>query len=111
MAALQLSWLSSLKTTALFSSTNQHKSTLFKVPFSQNWSQSSDEASNPESPNSEQVAPVDPVKLAFEKAKAYKKTKVNPDGDSIPASVKVAMDKTREYKENGSESIIASGKN
>ncbi|MBA0813970.1 hypothetical protein Gohar_027782 [Gossypium harknessii] len=110
MAALQHSWLSSLKTTALFSSTNQHKSSLFKVPFSQNWSQSSDEASNPESPNSEEAAPVDPVKLAFEKAKSYKKTKVNPDGDSSPASVKVAKEKTSEYKENESESIIASVK-
>ncbi|XVF84090.1 hypothetical protein PTKIN_Ptkin16aG0546800 [Pterospermum kingtungense] len=142
MAVLQHSWLSSLNNTILFSS-NRQKNSPFKLSLSQN--QPSDEASMPISLNSEETAPesvqgpVDPVKLAFERAKAYKKTKVNPDskteesagGDAggygkktdgskeISASVKVAMEKPREYKENkgvfgdvdnSSEGIIGSGK-
>ncbi|XVF24215.1 hypothetical protein REPUB_Repub13aG0108500 [Reevesia pubescens] len=141
--ALQHSWLSSFKTTALFSSINHQKYSPFKLSFSQN--QSNDETSIPISPNSEETAPesaqgpVDPVKLAFERAKAYKKTKVNPDskteqnpegnfgGDGkktdgskeISASVKVAMEKAKKYKENtgalggadnSNESRIGSGK-
>ncbi|XWS74739.1 hypothetical protein CRYUN_Cryun01aG0023500 [Craigia yunnanensis] len=124
MAALQHSWLSSLNTTALLSSSNHQKNSPFKVSFSQN--QPNDEASMAISPKSEETTPesaqgpVDPIKLAFERAKAYKKTKVNPDskieqnpgGDSggdgkktdgskeTSASVKVAMEKAREYKEN-----------
>ncbi|XVE69516.1 hypothetical protein DITRI_Ditri09bG0158300 [Diplodiscus trichospermus] len=143
MAAVQHSWLSSLNTTALFSSSNHKKKSPFKLSFSQN--QSNDEAPMPISPNSEATTPesaqgpVDPVKLAFERAKAYKKTKVNPDskteqnpgGDSlgngkesdgseeISASVKAAMEKEKEYKENkgvldgvedSSEGRIGSGK-
>ncbi|XP_021295738.1 uncharacterized protein LOC110425222 isoform X2 [Herrania umbratica] len=144
MAVLQHSWLSTFNTTALFSSFNPQKNSPFKLSFSQ--TRSNDEASQPISPNLEETipestkGPVDPVKLAFERAKAYKKMKVNPDskteqnpgGDSgrdrkktggskeIPASVKVAMGKAREYKENtvvlggvdnASESRIASVKN
>ncbi|XP_022743540.1 uncharacterized protein LOC111294490 [Durio zibethinus] len=145
MSALQWCCLSSLKTTAPLSSTNNQKKSPFKISFSQN--QTSDEASQPISPSFEETASestqvqghIDPVKLAFERAKAYKKTKVNPDskteqnpeGDSdgdgrktdgskeIPVSVKVAMEKAREYKENSgvlggvennSESRISSGK-
>lgn len=131
MAALQHSWLSSLNTTLLFSSKHQ-KNSPFKLSFSQN--QPSDE---PVSLNSEETAPeyaqgpvvVDPVKLAFEKAKAYRKTKVNPDsskteqnpgedagGDvkrtdgskEISSSVKVAMGETTGVLDG--EGIIRSGK-
>lgn len=130
MAALQHSWLSSLNTTLLFSSKHQ-KNSPFKLSFSQN--QPSDE---PVSLNSEETAPeyaqgpvvVDPVKLAFEKAKAYRKTKVNPDsskteqnpgedagGDvkrtdgskEISSSVKVAMGETTGVLDG--EGIIRSG--
>ncbi|GMI87337.1 hypothetical protein like AT2G38780 [Hibiscus trionum] len=107
MAALQHSWLSSLKSPALFPPTNHHKNSLFKLSFSQS---QSDEASKSNSPNSLPTAPVDPVKLAFERAKSYKKTKVNPGGDSggdaqNTDGVKVAME-----KENGSEPTVASVK-
>ncbi|EOY17619.1 Uncharacterized protein TCM_042398 isoform 3 [Theobroma cacao] len=133
MAALQHSWLSTLNTTAFFSSSNRQKNSPFKLSFSQ---KPNSEETSPESAE----GPVDPVKLPFERAKAYKKMKVNPDSKTepnpgedsgrdrkktdgskeIPASVKVALRKAREYKENtgvlggvdnASESRIASGKN
>ncbi|KAL4289682.1 hypothetical protein GQ457_14G026570 [Hibiscus cannabinus] len=112
MAALQHSWLSSLKSSALVPPTNHHKYSLFRLSFSQT---QSDEASKSNSPNSEETPPVDPVKLAFQRAKAYKKTKVNPGGDSggdgkNTDGVKVAMEKPSEYKENGSDPTIASVK-
>ncbi|KAE8695484.1 receptor protein kinase CLAVATA1-like [Hibiscus syriacus] len=109
MAALQRSWLSSLKSTALFPPANHHKNSLFKLSFSQS---QNDEASKSNSPNSEETAPVDPIKLAFERAKAYKKTTVNPGGGDGKNTdgVKFAVEKASEYKENGSESTIASVK-
>lgn len=114
MASLQLqpSWLSSLSKnpSSLFPS----RTSLFKVSLSVN--SSSAESSNPASQNSPEPdpGPVDPVKLAFEKAKQYKKSKIEKSpvegsasgGDVIEKnkqvsdSVKVAMDNAKEYKKN-----------
>lgn len=84
MAALQGSWLSSLNTISptkrtLFTPTNVKKYCSFK-PFRISYSLNSanDEPPQPSSPNSPETTseaeagPVDPVKLAFAKAKAYK---------------------------------------
>ena len=86
MASLQPSWFSSLNTISpskptFFPSTNLNKSNSFK-PFklSSSTNQSNAESSEPISPNSPETAPepepasIDPVKLAFEKAKSYKKS-------------------------------------
>lgn len=67
-------------------------------------------------------AAIDPVKLAFEKAKAYKKeaksklvSKIeqNPFEDSgnkdVPVSVKVAMERAKEYNKN--KGVVGGGKN
>lgn len=67
-------------------------------------------------------AAIDPVKLAFEKAKAYKKeaksklvSKIeqNPVEDSgnkeVPVSVKVAMERAKEYNKN--KGVVGGGKN
>lgn len=135
MASLQPSWLSSLNTISstkptLFPSSNlnkPHPSKPFKLSFSLN--PANDESSQPISP--ETTTPqVDPVKLALENAKAYKKTvemnkklKImkSPSTDSdgtagssgsgsgsdgangktkeLPAAVKIAMEKAKEYKQ------------
>ncbi|KAF3437462.1 hypothetical protein FNV43_RR20215 [Rhamnella rubrinervis] len=84
MAALQASWLSSLNTISptkptLLTSKNVKKYCSFK-PFRISYSLNSanDETPQPSSPNSPETTseaetgPVDPVKLAFAKAKAYK---------------------------------------
>ncbi|KAL5055535.1 hypothetical protein RYX36_036217 [Vicia faba] len=94
-------------------------------------------------PNSEEVVnsieakkigPVDPVKLAFEKAKAYKKSiksksslgieeSSGGEGNSVkedtnvidggkkdmPVSVKIAMEKARKYKQNKGVAVTVSG--
>ncbi|KAK7814293.1 hypothetical protein CFP56_003351 [Quercus suber] len=83
MASLQPSWLSSLNTISpskptFFPSTNLNKSKSFKLSSSTN--QSNAESSEPISPNSPETTPetepasIDPLKLAFEKAKSYKKS-------------------------------------
>ncbi|EEF49596.1 uncharacterized protein LOC8270916 [Ricinus communis] len=91
------------------------KTSFFKVSFSLNPS-NAESSQNP--PESTPEPDPDPVKLAFEKAKAYKKTieetkkaklEQNPvEGSAgnngkdkeVPVSVKVAMEKAREYKKN-----------
>ena len=124
-----------------FPSTNLNKSNSFKLSSSPN--QSNAESSEPISPNSPETAPepepasIDPVKLAFEKAKSYKKSlqskpvskiEQNPvevsDGSTVigngegegvgggtkevPVSVKVAMEKAKEYKMN--KGVVSGGK-
>ncbi|XP_008245282.1 PREDICTED: uncharacterized protein LOC103343400 isoform X1 [Prunus mume] len=142
MASLQPSWLSSLNTISsttkptLFPSTNlnkPHPLKPFKLSFSLNPPNA--ESSQPNSPNSAETTPeaepgpTDPVKLALENAKAYKKSvqmnkklkiEKNPvkDGDGIagngesgpdgagggkkevPAAVKIAMEKAKEYEKS-----------
>ncbi|MED6111147.1 hypothetical protein PIB30_049792 [Stylosanthes scabra] len=64
-----------------------------------------------------EAAPVDPVKLAFSKAKAYKESSNKPDKkeDSVvekkdlPDSVKIAMEKAQKYKQNKSQIETAQG--
>ncbi|KAM4072720.1 hypothetical protein ACB094_11G160400 [Castanea mollissima] len=149
MASLQPSWFSSLNTISpskptFFPSTNLNKSNSFK-PFklSSSTKQSNAESSESTSPNSTETTPepepasVDPVKLAFEKAKSYKKSlqskpvskieqnpvevsggsTVNENGEGegvgggtkeVPVSVKVAMEKAKEYKMN--KGIVSGGK-
>ncbi|KAF5742431.1 hypothetical protein HS088_TW09G00479 [Tripterygium wilfordii] len=118
MASLQLqnSWLSSLsQKPILFHSTNltkTHTQKPFSVSLALNPSDAA-ESSQPVSPNSPKPspeatrAPVDPIKLAFEKAKEYKKsaqlkpnlqTEQNPVVDSD--TVKFAMEKANKYKQN-----------
>ncbi|KAM1811898.1 hypothetical protein ACFX12_028481 [Malus domestica] len=142
MASLQPSLFSSLSTISstkptLFLSINPnkpHPSKPFKLSFSLNPPNA--ESSQPASPNSPETTPeaepgpVDPVKLALENAKAYKKSvqmnknskiEKNPAEDSggiagnggtgagsgsdggakeLPASVKIAMEKAKEYKKS-----------
>ncbi|KAF2323783.1 hypothetical protein GH714_036900 [Hevea brasiliensis] len=120
----QHSCLSSLiqKPTTLFPS----KPSPFKTSLSLNPSNA--ESAKPTSQNppgttpEPEPGPVDPVKLAFEKAKAYKKsirdtkktklqknpiegsgsTSIGNDGEEkeVPVSVKVAMEKAKEYKKS-----------
>nr|XP_023911386.1 uncharacterized protein LOC112022998 [Quercus suber] len=152
MASLQPSWLSSLNTISpskptFFPSTNLNKSNSFK-PFklSSSKNQSNAESSEPISPNSPETTPepepasIDPVKLAFKKAKSYKKSlqskpvskiEQNPvevsggstvigngegggEGEGVgggtkevPVSVKVAMEKAKEYKMN--KGVVSGG--
>ncbi|KAG2671772.1 hypothetical protein I3760_13G010800 [Carya illinoinensis] len=139
MDSLQPSWLSALNTMntisppkpTLFPSTNfsiSHSFKPLKQPFSVNSSNA--ESSKPVPPNSPEGTPdaklgaVDPVKLAFEKAKAYKKEvksklvseiEQNPVEDSgvgggtreVPVSVKVAMEEAKEC--NKSKGVVSSG--
>lgn len=129
MTCLQPPCLSSFNTIKTISSTKP-KFTSFKLSFSVNSSSNNAEqsSSRPTSDDSPEP-PLDPVKLAFEKAKAYKKTiksvpdskteqnpdidaALNGDGDKkIPASVKAAMEKAKEYKGNkgGVENGTSSG--
>ncbi|CAK7325045.1 unnamed protein product [Dovyalis caffra] len=129
MASLQLQhlWLSSLtkNRTTLFSS----KTSPFKVSLSINSSNA--EPSKPTSQNQPEPepGPVDPVKLAFEKAKVYRnsietsknvKIEQNPVEDSggtiigksgktkeVSDSVKLDMEKAKEYKTN--TGVVGSG--
>ncbi|KAH7528062.1 hypothetical protein FEM48_Zijuj05G0031800 [Ziziphus jujuba var. spinosa] len=143
MASFQASWLSSLNTISptkpdIFPS-NAIKNQSFK-PFRISFSLNSanNEPSQPSSPNSPETTsevetgPVDPVKLAFAKAKEYKnlahssrklELEQNPveesdgiangnggsglvsDGGSgetkeVPDSLKIAVEKAKEYKKN-----------
>ncbi|KDP40502.1 hypothetical protein JCGZ_24501 [Jatropha curcas] len=115
---IQHSWLSSVtQKPALFPS----KTSPFKISFSLNPSNTEPTPQNP--PEFEpEPGPAHPVKLAFEKAKAYKKstgdskkTKLgqnlvkgsggssvgnNGKDEEVPASVKVAMENAKEYKKN-----------
>lgn len=129
MASLQPSWLSSVSTIKnknVFSAKQKPKLSSLKLSFSLNASSNNPEASEqPTSENSpEPEASPDPVKLAFEKAKTYKKLKEsnpdskneqNPDKDAASD----AVEKAKEYKkskdtvsfQNGSNSgtIVTSG--
>ncbi|KAK3223846.1 hypothetical protein Dsin_010871 [Dipteronia sinensis] len=127
MTSLQLqpSWLSSLNT--IYSSTKaRHVS--FKVSFSLNPSTNT-ENEPPQPPTSPDSPPpettLDPVKLAFEKAKAYKKKSIqsapvskfeqNPDKESagisnngdktVQASTMASMEKTKEYNNNNKGTV------
>ncbi|KAM7267355.1 hypothetical protein ACFE04_009521 [Oxalis oulophora] len=73
MASLQHSWLTSLNTIT----TSYRHSTASIKPLV---ASSSNGETSPDSP--EKTTPVDPMKLAFEKAKAYKKLAQNPVQDS-----------------------------
>ncbi|XP_044487733.1 uncharacterized protein LOC123212670 isoform X2 [Mangifera indica] len=125
MTCLQSPWLSSFSTIKTVSSTKPKLSS-FKLSFSLKSSSNNAEQSSSQ-PTSDNLTepPLDPVKLAFEKAKAYKKTirsvphsktEQNPDkdlasngdgGKNIPASVKAAMEKAEEYK--GNKRIVENG--
>uniref|UniRef100_A0A2N9ENT2 Uncharacterized protein n=1 Tax=Fagus sylvatica TaxID=28930 RepID=A0A2N9ENT2_FAGSY len=147
MASLQPTWLSSLKNISpskptFFPSTNLNKPNSFK-PFKllSSTNPSNADSSEPNSPNSPETSPEaepaanDPVKIAFEKAKSYKKSlqsksvlksEQNPvevsggasNGNGVgvsgggtkevPVSVKVAMEKAKEYKVN--KGVVSGGK-
>jgi hypothetical protein len=137
MASLQPSWLSALNSIntispskpAVFPSTILYKTHSLKpLKLSSSVNPSNAESSEPISPSSPETTPepvpgaIDPVKLAFEKAKAYKKeakskqvSKIeqNPVDDSgtkeVPVSVKVAMERAKEYKKN--KGVVGGGKN
>ncbi|KAJ4711520.1 Cytochrome C oxidase subunit [Melia azedarach] len=107
MTSLPQPWISSLNTIKTLSSAKPKLSS-FKVSFSLN-----SESPQPISEDSPETT-LDPVKLAFEKAKAYKKLKEsNPDSkneqnrDQVADSVKAAMEKAKEYKNN--KGIVDSG--
>ena len=147
MASLQPTWLSSLNPISpskptFFPSTNLNKPNSFK-PFKllSSTNPSNADSSEPNSPNSPETSPeaepasIDPVKLAFEKAKSYKKSlqsksilksEQNPvevsggasNGNGVGVggggtkevlvSVKVAMEKAKEYKVN--KGVVSGGK-
>ena len=137
MASLHPSWLSALNSIntispskpAVFPSTILNKTHSLKpLKLSSSVNPSNAESSEPISPSSPETTPepvpgaIDPVKLAFEKAKAYKKeakskqvSKIeqNPVEDSgtkeVPVSVKVAMERAKEYKKN--KGVVGGGKN
>ncbi|OMO95350.1 hypothetical protein CCACVL1_05427 [Corchorus capsularis] len=99
-----------VKTTRLFSSSSNHhniNNSPFKLGFSQSRNQSNDEIETPHSQAqliSQETAPVvDPVKLAFQKAKAYKNTQVNPDSEIVPGTDEIASGKTDESGVTGSQ--------
>lgn len=85
MASFQASWFNSLNTISpakpnIFSSTNAIKNQSFKLfRISSSLNSANDDPSKPSSPNSlettpeTETGPIDPVKLAFAKAKKYKK--------------------------------------
>ncbi|KAL5827250.1 hypothetical protein ACOSQ4_019047 [Xanthoceras sorbifolium] len=128
---LQPSWLSSLNTIKTKpSSSSKPKRVSFKVTFSLSSSTNAEEEpprpTSPDSPPPETT--LDPVKLAFEKAKAYKKKSMQPapvskveqnpdkesagvdnDGDNkaVQASAEAAMEKTEEY--NKSKGTVETG--
>ncbi|XAR54424.1 hypothetical protein NMG60_11029541 [Bertholletia excelsa] len=95
----QSSWfctLSSAKNSALFSSKSNPRNCTFKTLKVSSFSNA--DSSQAEPSDSTEHGEMDPVKLAFARAKAYKKSvQSNPE---LPASVKLAMEKAREYKKN-----------
>jgi hypothetical protein len=72
---------------------------------------------NKESSEAEKTASVDPIKLAFNKAKAYKESIKSNSGlgieqngadggkKDLPVSVKIAMEKAKKYKQNKEVSV------
>lgn len=137
MASLQPSWPSALNTMntispskpTFFPSTNLNRTYSVKpLKLFSSVNPSGAESSEPISPNSSDTTPEpvagakDPVKLAFEKAKAYKKevksklvstVEQNPVGDAgtkqVPASVQVTVEKAKE--DNKNKGVVSSGKN
>lgn len=121
MASLQPSWLSSVSTIKnknVSSAKQKPKLSSLKHSFFLNASSNYAEASEqPTSENStEPEASLDPVKLAFEKAKAYKKLKEsnpdskneqNPDKDAASD----AVEKAKEYKKNKDTVSFQNGTN
>ncbi|XP_024028055.1 uncharacterized protein LOC21391965 [Morus notabilis] len=109
MASLQASWFSSLSNISPTNVKKSHSVKPFKVSFSLN--SSNGEISQPNSPNSPDTSseaepgPVDPVKLAFAKAKEYKKSvkespKLRTEQNPVEDSVKVALENDKESKRN-----------
>lgn len=121
MASLQPSWLSSVSTIKNkndSSAKQKLKLSSLKLSFFLNATSNNDEASEqPTSENSpEPEASLDPVKLAFEKAKAYRKLKEsnsdskyeqNPDKDAARA----AVEKAKECKKNKDTVSFQNGTN
>lgn len=121
MASLQPSWLSSVSTIKNkndSSAKQRPKLSSLKLSFFLNATSNNDEASEqPTSENSpEPEASLDPVKLAFEKAKAYRKLKEsnsdskyeqNPDKDAARA----AVEKAKECKKNKDTVSFQNGTN
>ncbi|KAK7257975.1 hypothetical protein RIF29_32331 [Crotalaria pallida] len=131
MACLQLqpppSWFSPFNITSSSTSFKQLPLTKLSCALTPPSGSSNDETSEPSSTQDHQTAPVDPVKLAFSKAKAYKQQSIISKSDSssrideqviasdnsvkqknvgdgmqkdLPDSVKIAMEKAKKYKQN-----------
>ncbi|CAL0304252.1 unnamed protein product [Lupinus luteus] len=104
MASFQPSCYSSFIIISPFSSIAFKNTKLCCVRNTDN-SESSEPTSN-ETASQDQTVPVDPVKLAFNKAKAYKKQSIKEENDGdggkkdLTDSVKIAMEKAKKYKQN-----------
>ena len=126
MTSLQASWFSSFSSVSHTNAKKGHTFRPFRVNFSLN--PSNEESSPPETGSETEKGPIDPVKLAFSKAKEYKKSvqsrpksepEKNPAQDSggeskrVPDSVRIAMEKAKEYAKNkgnlGSDKISGIG--
>lgn len=101
MASLQASWFSYFTTISPTKFKKSHSFKPFRVTFSLN-----DETSQPISPNppdtssEPETGPVDPVKLAFARAKEYKKMvkdspKLEIEQNPVEDSFKLAMEKAK----------------
>ncbi|XP_057748981.1 uncharacterized protein LOC130967939 [Arachis stenosperma] len=105
------SWFSSLRIFPSQANTRVPSTTSFRAPklYSCALGPQNAEPSEPEPEPEPETAPVDPVKLAFSKAKAYKESSnKSKKEDSVvekkelPDSVKIAMEKAKNYKQNKS---------
>ncbi|OIW08730.1 hypothetical protein TanjilG_03406 [Lupinus angustifolius] len=98
MASLQPSCYSSFSIVSSFSTIAFKNTKLYCA-------KNTDNAESSEQTSTETASQVDPVKLAFNKAKAYKqsiKQENDVDGGKkdLEASVKIAMEKAKKYKQN-----------
>ncbi|RYR69770.1 hypothetical protein Ahy_A03g016322 isoform A [Arachis hypogaea] len=104
------SWFSSLRIFPSQANTRVPSTTSFRAPKLCSCALGPQNAEPSEPEPEPETAPVDPVKLAFSKAKAYKESSnKSKKEDSVvekkelPDSVKIAMEKVKNYKQNKSQ--------
>ncbi|KAL1324204.1 hypothetical protein AAHE18_13G071800 [Arachis hypogaea] len=104
------SWFSSLRIFPSQANTRVPSTTSFRAPKLCSCALGPQNAEPSEPEPDPETAPVDPVKLAFSKAKAYKESSnKSKKEDSVvekkelPDSVKIAMEKAKNYKQNKSQ--------
>ncbi|KAL4327177.1 hypothetical protein HN51_034372 [Arachis hypogaea] len=107
---MMASWFSSLRIFPSQANTRVPSTTSFRAPKLCSCALGPQNAEPSEPEPDPETAPVDPVKLAFSKAKAYKESSnKSKKEDSVvekkelPDSVKIAMEKAKNYKQNKSQ--------